>query len=510
MSKFISRNLVFIRSAVFCILLSSQMMSASATVVLPALLSDNMVLQQNVPVHIWGTASAGEKIVVSILGQTKQTITDQRGKWQLWLDPLSSRAAVKMVVSGTNSITINNILLGEVWFASGQSNMEWDVSQSANSEVEIANANYPDIRIFEAEKSISDTLRSEIRGKWVVCTPETIRKITAAGYFFSRGIHKHLKVPVGLIEASWGATRCEAWTPAEMLKSDPRLEYWERKWEGQVKGFAKVKEDYERKLESWAKEVKEAEAANTPPPAKPAEPQLLNKTKPSSIYNAVVAPISNYTIRGVIWYQGENNAYKSEAFAYRYLFPAMIQGWRNAWKQSDFPFIFAQLSTLNKHDYWPVLRESQTETLKLSNTGMAVTYDIGDSTDAHYKNKQEVGRRLELVARNLVYGENIESSGPLLRQITLEGSAIRVWFKHGKGLKASDGTVLTGFEIAGEDGHLYPARAVAEGETVLLSHPKVLNPVIARYAFKDAVVANLINSSGLPAVPFRTDIKNGL
>jgi len=485
-------------------------LSVKATIVLPDLISDNMVLQQNIPIHIWGRATIGEKVTVSLLAQSKTAVTDVNGRWQLWLDPVTSKTVTKMTVSGTNSITVSNILIGEVWFASGQSNMEWDVSQSNNAEEEIANASYPEIRIFDATRSFSDTLKTEIKGRWVVCTPETIKNITAAGYFFARGIHKQLKVPIGLIEASWGATRCEAWTPAEVQKADSRLNFWQTKWNNYVLSLPTLKEEYKNKMAAWEKEVEEAKANGKSLPRRPEEPQSLNKTKPSVIYNGVVAPISNYTIRGVIWYQGENNAYQGEAFPYRYLFPTMIKSWRKAWNQGDFPFIFVQLSTLDKHPYWPVLRESQTEALKLPNTGMAVTYDIGDPTNAHYKNKQDVGRRLELIARKLVYGENIEASGPVFQQLKIQGNSIRIWFDHNKGLKPSTGSVLTGFEIAGKDGKLYPATALVEGETIVLTNPAVTKPLIARYAFKDAIVANLVNQSGLPALPFRTDIKDGL
>lgn len=497
----------FIIGLVLSVLCSSK---TKASVSLPALISDNMVLQQNSPIHIWGRASTGEQVSVSLLGQKKSITTGADGRWELWLDPVTSKVPVSMTIAGTNSITIRNILIGEVWFAAGQSNMEWDVSQSNNSTAEIANAKYPEIRIFDALRSFSDSVKSDINGKWVICSPETIKNISAAGYFFSRGIYQHLKVPVGLIEASWGATRCEAWTPADVQNADPRLSFWSQKWSDYVRSFPALKQTYETSLVSWRKQAEEARAAGKPEPKKPEEPKLLNKTKPSVIFNGVVAPISNYTIRGVIWYQGENNAYKQEAYNYRYLFQAMIQSWREVWRQGDFPFIFAQLSTLRNHPYWPVLRESQTEALKLVNTAMAVTYDIGDSTDAHYKNKQAVGKRLELAARNLVYGEKITASGPKFKQITFEEKSARVWFDFGEGLKPSSGNSIPGFEIADQEGRLYPALAVIEGETVRLSHPNVKHPQVVRYAFKDATVANLVNAAGLPALPFRTDVKDSL
>ncbi len=479
-------------------------------VVLPALISDNMVMQKGVPVHIWGRANVGEKITIRILNQNLTCFADDKGNWQLWLKPLQSGVPLTMTVEATNTITVKNILIGEVWLASGQSNMEWDVSQSNNAQQEIANAKYPKIRIFEAKRSFSDSIKTEIEGKWVECSPETIAKITAAGYFFSRDLNVRLKQPIGLIEAAWGATRCEAWTPLWAQKNDPKLSYWQDKWKNYELSFPLLKLEYEKKLAIWKKQTEDAKNSGKIPIEKPDEPKLVTKAKPSAIFNGVIAPLSSYTIKGAIWYQGENNAYKDEAFSYRYLFPTMIKAWRETWKLGDFPFIFVQLSTLNKHPYWPVLRESQTEALKLKNTGMVVTYDIGDSVDAHYKNKKVLGERLALVARSLVYGEKVEASGPKFKRMTFEGAKVRIWFDHGEGLKSATGSVVTGFQIAGADGKLFPAVAIVDGQSISLSNPSVSKPTIARYAFKDAVTANLINNSGLPAVPFRTDVRDGL
>jgi len=483
---------------------------ANAGIVLPSLISDNMVMQQNVPVHLWGKADAGENIKISILKQQVMVVADEKGNWETWLSPMKSSVNVTMTLTGTNKIEVKNILIGEVWLASGQSNMEWDVSQSDNAEQEMKDADYPNIRLFVAKKSFSDTIQTQIEGQWVLCTPLTIPKFTAVGYFFGRGLYKKLKVPVGLIEAAWGATNCQAWTPITTINSDPRLTYLNDDWQKIAAGFAQRQKGYETALAQWKITSEEQKAKGLQPSPAPRPVQMITKDKPSVIYNAVIAPLSPYTIRGVIWYQGEANAYERVSYPYRFLFPAMIQSWRDAWKQGDFPFLFVQLSTLFKHPYWPVLRESQTETLKLKNTGMAVTIDVGDSTNAHYKNKQIVGYRLELVARNMVYGENIEFSGPLFRQATIENDKIRIWFEHARGLKSNNGQPLTGFLISGTDGKFLPATAIIDGETILLSNPSITKPVNVHYAFKDAPVVNLENGAGLPAVPFRTDIKNGL
>ncbi|MCW3807907.1 sialate O-acetylesterase [Plebeiibacterium marinum] len=480
--------------------------TTNAEISLPSLISDNMVIQQGKPVHIWGNANVDEKVTVSLLNQSQQTIANKDGKWQVWLHPMEASNATSMTISGKNTITIKNILIGEVWFAAGQSNMEWSVKKSNNSEEEIANADYPQIRFFDAQRSFSDTIKSDIVGKWVVCSPETVAEITGGGYFFARGLHHQQKVAVGLIDASWGATRCEAWTPEESYNKDPRLMYWQNEWDQYQRDFPQTYKKYKEDLTAWELKAEKAKEEGQEIPKKPREPKRKNKNQPSSIYNAVVAPISFYTIRGVIWYQGENNAYEKQSYLYRYLFPEMILAWRKAWGQGDFPFIYAQLSTLWKHPYWPVLRESQTEALKLYNTAMIATYDIGDSTDAHFKNKQSVGKRFELAARKLVYGDEVVASGPVFRQVTIEGNKLRIWFDHGKGLKASGGNELVGFEIAGNNGQLMPADAEIDGETIVLSNKQIKNPVIARYAFKDAVIGNLINGAGLPAVPFRNDV----
>ncbi len=500
----------YARILIIYLIFQFSVIQVEAKISLPSLLSDNMVLQQEKPVHIWGNADAGEKVTIKILNQSHITEADEDGKWQIWLYPLKAKKPVTMNISGTNTIEIKNILIGEVWFASGQSNMEWSVKKSNNSEEEIASANYPEIRFFDAKRSFKDTPQEDIEGKWVVCSPETVGEMTGSGYFFARGIHQQIKQPVGLIDASWGATRCEAWTPAESYDIDPRISYWQTSWDEYQRDFPEIYKSYEEKLKKWEEKKKEAEAADKEVPKKPREPKRKNKNEPSSIFNGVVAPISYYTIKGVIWYQGENNAYEKEAYIYRYLFPGMIEAWREQWNQGDFPFIYAQLSTLWKHPYWPVLRESQSEALKLKNTAMVATYDVGDSIDAHFKNKQAVGKRLELAARKLVYGEDIEASGPAFRQMTIEGDSLRIWFDHAKGLKASDGIKLTGFEIADKDSKLYPAEAVIDGETIILYNTNVHKPTIARYAFKDAVIGNLINGVGLPAFPFRTDVSDSL
>lgn len=477
-----------------------------AQVKLPPILSDHMVLQQNHPVRIWGTASPAERVSVFIQNQKIDTEADANGKWQVWVKPLKAARNVSLSVIASNTIVVKDILIGEVWLASGQSNMEWKVRQSVNPDEEANNANYPEIRFFTARKGISETPLEEIGGQWVICTPQTAANFSAVAYFFGRDLYQQIKTPIGLIETSWGATRCEAWTPKEVIEKDPRLKYASENWNKFVQNYPAVVKQYEVAMEKWKIDSAEKKAKGLSTSAPPRQPDnAFNKRAPGSIYNGTIAPLKNFTIRGVIWYQGENNAYQNEAFRYRYLFPAMITAWRKTWGQSDFPFLFVQLSSLGNHPYWPVLRESQLETLELVNTGMAVSMDLGDSTDAHYKRKQPVGKRLSFIARHLVYGEDIEYSGPVYRQMTNEGSAIRLWFDHAKGLKPSDRGELKEFTIAGKDGGFLPATAVIEGETILVSNSQIFNPVAVRYAFIDFCRGNLVNGADLPASSFRTD-----
>lgn len=478
----------------------------SATVVLPALISDNMVMQQDEPVHIWGNASPGEKVVVTILKQRIVVQADQRGKWETWLSPMKSKTPVDMTVTGTNSIVVKNILIGEVWIAAGQSNMEWDVSQSNNAAQEIKNATDPSIRLFVVKQTIIDSVQEDVVGSWQVCSSESVKNFSAVGYFFGRGLQQQLKTPIGIIESDWGGTNCQAWTPVAAIEADPRLNYIMTDWKKFSDSFPERRKAYDTALEQW-QALSDDQKKNT---TLPREPLTLPKEKPGVLYNGMIAPLTFYTIRGVIWYQGEANAYERVAYPYRYLFPTLITAWREKWKQGDFPFLYVQLSTLFKHPYWPVLRESQTETLKFKNTAMAVSVDVGDSTNAHYKNKQIIGHRLELAARAVVYKEDIEFSGPMFRQATIEEDRMRIWFDHAKGLKTIDQAPVRGFIIAGSDGVFFPATAKIENETIVLSNSHVTKPMIVHYAFKDAPVVNLVNGDDLPACPFRTDSKDGL
>ena len=476
--------------------------TALGNVTLPALISDHMVLQQGMPVRVWGKADPGEQVRVKFQGQTVQTAADSGGKWEAWLKPLKAgAAAAQLTVAGNNTIVVQDVLVGEVWIGSGQSNMQWMVANSNNADEEIKNAKYPHIRLFQVKMQVADTAQADTEGSWRLCDPETVGKFSAVEYFFGRDLHRHLKVPMGLIQSAWGGTPAQSWASRGAIDADPALKFIGDEWEKVLANYPAAKEKYEAALTKW--KATPAEARKGAGPRPPAGPGHQNT--PGGLYNAMIAPLTPFAMRGVIWYQGESNATPPHAEPYRRLFRTMIEDWRAKWGIGSFPFLFVQLANFKANPHWPVLRESQTATLELRNTGMAVIIDIGESGNIHPKNKQEVGRRLMLSARAVAYGEKLVHSGPLFRELTSEGSQLRAWFDFAsRGLRARDGAALTGFEIAGADGNFVPAQASIDGETVVASSPSVPAPVALRYAWADDPVCNLTNAEGLPASPFRS------
>ncbi len=489
--------------------------TAAADVKLPALISDNMVLQQGRPVAIWGTADAGEQVTVS-LGEQKQSATaDASGQWKVQLGPLAKSGPLEMTVAGKNTLTIHNVLVGEVWVCSGQSNMEMAVWNRGvfggvnNAEKEVAAADYPEMRLFTVKKAVAAKPQSDVQGQWVVASPTTVGSFSAAGYFFGRDLHQALKFPVGLIDSSWGGTEAEAWTSAAALEADPELKVAADSWRQRIADFPAVLEDYKNKLGEWEKAAEEAEANGKVAPAVPDAPKdpRSHSWRESGLWNAMMAPLTPYAIAGAIWYQGESNA--EFAYQYRKVFTAMIQQWRSSWGEGDFPFLFVQLASFTTGgkdtDSWAVLRESQDKTLALPKTGMAVAVDIGESYDIHPKNKQEVGRRLALAAEGIAYGRKIEYMGPTFKSLSANKGTLRLQFTHVAGGLVVHGPSLVGFEIAGEDQQFFPAEAKIEGNEVVLSSSRVAKPVAARYAWANDPQCNLYNKAGLPAPPFRSD-----
>jgi sialate O-acetylesterase len=466
-----------------------------------------MVLQQGVPVRIWGSADAGESVRIDFQGQSASTKASENGKWTVWLKPLATAGPLEMTVTASNTITIKDILVGEVWLGSGQSNMEFQLERAINHDEALAHAAYPLIHLFHVRRAVADQPLDDVAGDWQVCSAESVKLFSAVEYFFGRHLYESLHVPMGLIESDWGGTPAQSWTSHAALEADPVLRFILDGWEKTLADYPAAKEKYDQQLEPWNQAVAAAKAEGKTPPNRPGAPLGPgNQNTPAGLYNGMIAPLTPYAIRGVIWYQGESNANdQTNAYRYRRLFADMIEDWRNRWGEGDFPFLFVQLANYKTNPYWTVLRESQTETLRLSNTGMAVIIDVGESHDIHPKNKQDVGYRLALAALHIAYGQPGEYSGPLFRQATAEGAAMRVWFTHAEGLQARGGGAITGFTIAGADHNFVPAEVQVDGDTVVVSSAQVSNPVAVRYAWADDPVCNLVNRAGLPAGPFRSD-----
>jgi sialate O-acetylesterase len=463
---------------------------------LHALFSDGMVLQSDFACPVWGTVEPGEELSVSIAGQKKTTKAGADGKWSLKLDPLKAGGPHELVVAGRNSVTVHDVLVGEVWICSGQSNMEWVVNNSNNPAEEKAAATFPKIRHYLVPKRMETAPVSDVGGSWKICSPESVGGFTAVGYFFGRELHQKLNVPVGLIHTSWGGTAAEVWTSKRVIDS--------------TEGLKPMAESYPKKLEAYEKQVaSNAEAAAKAKAENKPGPKGIHPTVPALLYNGMIANIIPYGIRGAVWYQGESNA--SRAKEYQTLFPAMIKNWREDWGQGDFPFGFVQLANFMARkeqpadSAWAELREAQTMTLALPKTGMAVIIDIGDAKDIHPRNKQDVGKRLALWAQSQVYGKDIVYSGPLFESLKVDGGKARVSFKHAGGGLVAKGDKLSGFAVAGEDRVFVWADATIDGNAVVVSSDKVQKPVAVRYAWADNPECNLYNKEGLPASPFRTD-----
>jgi sialate O-acetylesterase len=437
--------------------------------------SDHMVLQRDMEVPLWGQAQPGTEVSVKLGDEVKQAKADDNGRWQVELDSRQSGGPHAIVVTaGDDKVTLSDVLIGDVWVAAGQSNMELPVKGVDNAEQEIAAADWPEIRFIDVPHQSADKPRDSFKtGGWQACTPQTIGGMTAVGYFFARDLHKQLHVPIGIVACDFGGTMMESWTSREALESS--------------KTFRPL-----------------VESADAPPANEEIAAARLAKphNNPAALFNGMTSTAIPYAIRGVIWYQGESNAGRHKQYAE--LSKLMIADWRAHWGQGDFPFLLVQLAGYEKGgDNWPLLREAQADTLEVPNTGMAIAIDVGNRNDVHPKNKQEVGRRLALVARAVAYGEDLVYSGPTYQGLTAKNGKARVAFDQiGKGLKAEGD--LKGFEIAGDDGKFVPATATIDGEQVVVSSDAVPEPTQVRYDWAAFPDGNLVNAEGLPAVPFRS------
>lgn len=475
-----------------------------------ALISKNMVLQQGATVPVWGTADDGEEVTVQFQGQNVHT-TAANGGWLVSLAPLKPGGPFTMTITGKNTLTIDNVLVGEIWVCSGQSNMEMGLGACDHAAEDSAAANYPKIRLLTVPHKIAETPQRDVHARWVECSPKTVGGFSGVAYYFGRDLHQRLGVPIGLIHTSFGGTPAEAWTSRAALLAQPMLRSFVEKDEKLLKATAGVSpEDYNRQLKEWQEAARAAKKAGKPLPRFPTPPPSNNPHRPSVLYNGMLAPIIPYAIRGAIWYQGESNA--GEALTYQTLFPTMIRNWRADWKQGDFPFLFVQLAPFMQivkqptESNWAELREAQRLTAhREPNTAMAVITDVGDERDIHPKRKGPVGARLALAARALAYGESITYSGPEFSEMTTEGDKAVINFHNvGSGLVAKDGP-LTGFTLAGPDHRFVNATAEIRGDQVVVSSPSVKQPAAVRFGWANYPVVNLWNKEGLPATPFRTD-----
>ncbi len=475
-----------------------------ADATLPALLADHMVVQRGLPVHVWGMAAPNEAVSVTFRGERKSGTADGDGRWSVYLSPGEAGGPFPLTIKATNTIVLNDILVGDVWVASGQSNMEFPMTGLLNAPTEIAAAQYPKIRIFMVKHKPADYPLENVESKgWAACTPESVADSSAVAYFFARNLQQKLGVPIGLIESSWGGTAAESWTSLRTLAADAGLMPVFSARAKMVDSESTTVLRQQREDAEFQKALEQAKAEGKPLPWPQWHPDFA-AWAPAALYNGMIAPLTPFAIRGVIWYQGEANASHDRASLYARLFRTMILDWRTSWGEGDFPFLFVQIANWNTEpdELWPEVRNAQRQALALRNTGMAVTIDIGDPNDIHPKNKQDVGLRLSLAARAITYGEKIEWSGPLYRQITQEEHALRVWFDHANGLMAKGATVA-GFEVAGADGKYSAADARIEGTSVVVSSPTVPAPVSVRYAWAPNPTCNLFNKEGLPASPFQ-------
>ncbi|MBI1246679.1 sialate O-acetylesterase [bacterium] len=423
-------------------------LTAWAEVTLPKIFGTNMVLQQEQPIHIWGWAAPGEEVSVDLAGATASTKADNQGNWHTELPARKADGkSLTLTVSGSNKITMDNILMGEVWLGSGQSNMEWRVSGVNDAQKEIADSSNPELRLFLVQRAKSEEPAKDVVGQWQVSSPETVPAFSATAYFFARELQKELKVPVGIIASSWGGTRIEPWTPAN--------------------------------------------------------------GKGAVLYNAMIHPLAPFSIRGVIWYQGESNVMSNAGLKYYDMKKQLIDDWREVWGNDEISFYYVHIGPWSGRyapGELPKLWEAQTKSLTLPHTGMAVITDAIDNlADIHPKSKQVVGKRLALWALAKDYGRDITYSGPLYKSMDVEGNKIRLHFAYAKGLAARDDKPLSEFMIAGADDKYVPAEATIDGDTVVVHADGISDPKNVRFGWHKTCDPNLVNGAGLPAAPFHTD-----
>ncbi len=479
-----------------------------AEVRLASVITDHAVLQRDTPIHLWGEASPAEKITITFHGQSVATTASRLGLWEAWLLPETAGGPFTLTVRGSTELTRSDLLVGDVWFASGQSNMEMPLggfppsAHITNADQEIAQADLPQVRLLLMEHKSSASPVAGISAAWQACTPATAKDFSAVAYFFAREISRREHIPIGVIDSSWGGTPIDSWISLDALSADASL----------MPAFAARAHfaDMQTHLEQIeaAEKAADAEAAahHQPAPSHPWHPDPASWI-PAALYNGMVAPFTPYTIKGFLWYQGETDSAPDRADLYAKLLPTLIADWRRHWHQGNLPFLFVQISSFESpQENWGLIRDSQRRALDVANTGMAVTLDIGQRDNVHPPDKQTVSARLALAARALAYGEPaLAFNGPLYRQTTRESGSLRVWFDHAEGLHSSGAAVL-GFEVAGADGHFVSATASVQGTSVVVSSPEVTEPTQVRYAWQTFTDANLYNGVPLPASTFVAEV----
>ena len=471
---------------------------------LTSVITDHAVLQRDAPIHLWGEASPAEKITIHFHDQSVATTASRLGLWEAWLMPEPAGGPFTLTVRGSSEVTRSDLLVGDVWFASGQSNMEMPLAgfprqaHITNAAQEIAQADLPQVRLLRMEHESSASPLGSISAVWQTCTPATAKDFSAVAYFFARAIHEREHVPIGVIDSSWGGTPIDSWISLDSLSADASLmpAFAARA------GFAD-KQLHLELIEGAEKRAEEAASAHhLPAPSHPWHPDPSSWI-PAGLYNGMVAPFTPYSLKGFLWYQGETDSAPDRANLYAKLLPTLIADWRRQWGQGNLPFLLVQISSFDSPpENWGLIRDSQRRTLDVVNTGMAVTLDIGQRDNVHPPDKQTVGARLALAGRVVAYGETgLEWSGPLYRQTTRQEGTLEVWFDHAEGLH-STGNELKGFEEAGADGRFFPAGAKVQGASVLVSSPEVAEPAQVRYAWQSFTDANLYNGASLPASTF--------
>lgn len=500
-------KMYFLKTWLMSAIIIATVTSLHAEIKLPSIISNNMILQQKARVSLWGWAAAGEtvNILTSWNNKITKVTTASNGKWKVMVVTGKAGGPFTISFKGTNELKIENVLLGEVWLASGQSNMEFFVGKTKSSsytgvpdyETEIPKANFPMIRQIDVANKNADEPQENFKGDWKVCSPATVDTFSAVAYYFALKIHQETGFPVGIINSTWGGTAIESWMRRDLLASDTGFVQLINKYDDDVKKYPDELASFKIAEDKWKLDTTSK---------KPVAPVKPNPDKsPYRLYNAMIAPLVPYTLKGVIWYQGENNAPRAKQ--YRSLFPAMIASWRSDFQNAKLPFYFVQISP--HRSQYPEIREAQLMTYRsVANTGMAVTTDNGDSLNIHPRNKKLVGDRLALWALHTEYQKkDIVYSGPLYKSMKKDGDKIIISFDNvGTGLTSSDGKPLKEFQIAGEDNRFVPAHAEIKGSTVVVSSDEVKSPASVRFAWRNVPEPNLVNKSGLPASPFRTDL----